>query len=201
MKSCERFTELLSDYAENSLAPVEKRELDAHLQHCSECRSTAEGIVNLRHNLRRLSPITTSPDFDTILRARIKLERRAHFTPLWDMRSIGSRRLAAYAFAMLLMVAGLGYLWQRRTITALPPSSSTIAVSQMDITPNQASSAIAPAKLSFTLDKVSPQLWLNLRIIRQGPERVSSPAPPDSSRTGPTTQLEVMPVSHQAITF
>jgi hypothetical protein len=202
MKICERFSELLSDYAENALAPVEKNEFAAHLKDCVECRSAAEGVVNLRRNLRRLPVLQTSPDFETILRTQIKLDRRANVAPIWSMRYAGSRRFAAYSAAAALALICVFYLWQRLSADALPSSPSSIAVSQMQIAPNQTLPSVSPAKILYTLDKVTPQLWPNLGITRQGTGWPSSPpAAKDSVRTGAATRSDITPVSHQAITF
>jgi len=195
MKNCERFTELLSDYAENSLAPSENRELDFHLEQCSECRSAAAGVVNLRRNLHHLPALQTSPDFETILRARIKLDRRTHVAPIWNMRYITPRRLATYSAAAVVVMSCVFYLWQRLAAKALPPSSSIIAVSQMQLAPNSVFNSISPAKIRYTLDQVTPQLWPNFGSTRKSPERMVS-APTDSS-SRPAT----IPVSHQPITF
>jgi anti-sigma factor RsiW len=200
MKNCERFTELLSDYAENALPSAEKRELDVHLQQCSECRSAAEGVVNLRRNLHRLAALQTTPDFETILRARIKMERRAQNAPIWNLRYIAPRRLATYSAAAVVAVGSMFYLWQRLSAGALPPSSSTIAVSQMLRPSGAPNASVSPAKILYTLDQVTPQLWPNFGAARKNAERVSSMAT-DSSKTEPASRPAATPVSHQPITF
>jgi len=200
MKNCERFTELLSDYVENTLAFAEKRELDVHLEHCSECRSAADGVVNLRRNFRRLSTIQSSPDFETILRTRIKLDRRVHVAPIWNLRYLAPGRFAAYSAAAVVVMGCLFYLWQRLPARALPPASSTIAVSQMQLAPNSVFPSVSPAKIFYTLDQVTPQLWPNFGASRKSSERASS-APTDSSRAGSASRPAATPVSHQPITF
>jgi hypothetical protein len=200
MKNCERFTELFSDYAENTLASAEKRELDVHLEQCSECRSAAEGVVSLRRHFRRLSTIQASPDFETILRARIKLDRRAQAAPIWNLRYLAPQRLAAYSAAAVVVMICLFYLWQRQPARALPSASSTIAVSQMQLAPNSVLPSVSPAKILYTLDQVTPQLWPNFGAPRKSPERVPS-TPTDSSRTGSVSRPAATPVSHQPITF
>jgi anti-sigma factor RsiW len=199
MNSCERFFELLSDYAENSLASVEKRELDVHLKQCSECRTAAEGMTNLRRNLSRLSTIHASPDFETILRTRIKLDRRVNVLPLWNMRYAGPRRLATYSAAAVIAVAGVFYLGQRLSAKAIPPASA-ITVSQMQLAPNQVLPSVSPAKILYTLDKVTPQLWPNLGATHKPRERSALP-PTDSLQANQPTRTEITPVSHKTVTF
>ncbi|MCG3118778.1 MAG: hypothetical protein ALAOOOJD_01043 [bacterium] len=201
MTNCERFTELLSDYAENTLTSAAKRELNVHLQQCTECRSAAERVDNLRRNLHRLSPLQASPDFETILRTRIKMERRAHAAPLWDWRYTAPRRVATYSAAGALAVVCMFYLWQRFSTTGLPPASASVAVSQLQPVPNSDLSAVIPAKISYALDQVAPQLWPNLGSKKRSAEPVA-PAN-DSSRTGapPPRPAAVMPVSSHPMTF
>lgn len=201
MKNCERFVGLLSDYADSMMAPAEKSEFAAHLKECAECRSAAEGVVNLRRNLRRLPALQTSQDFETILRARIKLDRRTHAVPLWSMRYAGPRRFVSYSAAAALAVVCVFYLWQRLSADSLPTTPSSLTVSQMQIAPNQALPSVSPAKILYTLDKVTPQLWPNLGITRKGAARPSSPVSKDSVQAIPPAQSEVTPVSHQTITF
>jgi len=199
MKNCERFTELLSDYADNTLAPSAKRELDGHLQECPECHSAADGVINLRHNLRRLSTIQTSPDFETILRTRIKLDRRAHVAPIWGMPFVFPRRLATYSATAALAALCFFYLWQRLSANALSPFPAGIAVSQMQITPNQILPEVSPAKILYTLDQVTPQLWPNFGVTRKGTERLASTAT-DSANTADSTPSARV-VSPRPVTF
>jgi hypothetical protein len=199
MKNCERFVGLLSDYADNAMAPAEKSEFAAHLKECAECRSAAEGVVNLRRSLSRLPALQTSQDFETILRARIKLDRRAHVAPIWSMRYAGSRRFVSYSAAAALVVICVFYLWQRLSADSLPATPSSLTVSQMQIAPNQVLPSVSPAKILYTLDKVTPQLWPNLGVTSAA--RPSSPVSKDSVQAKSPARTEATPVSHQPITF
>jgi anti-sigma factor RsiW len=199
MKNCERFTDLLSDYAEDGLASAEKRELDVHLQQCSECRSAAEGVVNLRYHLRQMPALKTSPDFEMILRTRIKMGRRAHAAPMWNFRHLAPRRVATLSAAVVAVV-GLIYLWPSFFGPAFQPASPTIAVSQMQVSPSGILSSVSPAKIRYTLDQVTPQLWPNFGTSRQRSGKALA-ASPDSLRTGSSTRPATTPVASQPITF
>jgi predicted anti-sigma-YlaC factor YlaD len=199
MKTCERFTKLLSDYAENALTPAEKSELDVHLQKCTECRSAANGVVNLRRNLRHLSTVQISPDFETILRTRIKLDRRAYAAPMWNTHYVAPRRIVTYSATAVIMISCMFYLWQRFSAKALPPSS-TIAVSKMQLAPSSTLPSVTPAKILYTLDQVTPQLWPNFGASGAESDRAVSVA--DTLRVdSPPLQPAPTPVSHQPITF
>ena len=201
MKNCERFVGLFSDYADSTMAPPEKSEFAAHLKECAECRSAAEGVVNLRQNLRRLPALQTSQDFETILRARIKLDRRTSVAPIWNMRYAGPRRFVSYSAATALALVCVLYLWQRLSADSLPATPSSLTVSQMQIAPNQVLPSVSPAKILYTLDKVTPQLWPNLGITRKGAARPSAPVSKDSVQAKPPARTDATPVSHQPLSF
>lgn len=104
MDSCQRFKELMSDYIEGGLDPQSKQEMEHHFNECIRCSSTTEELRTLISELKALPQVSVSPDFDTILRARIRLEnglaRRQYdrFFASWKFR------IPAYAVAMALIV-------------------------------------------------------------------------------------------------
>ena len=82
MSTCKRFKKMILDYVEGSLSNADRREIEQHLEDCEGCHSVAEREKQLIEDLHRLGRQTTSEDFDTILRTRIKIEN-----------GIGRRRL------------------------------------------------------------------------------------------------------------
>jgi len=76
MDSCQRFKEMLSDYIEGSLDQQNKRAMEQHLRNCLQCTQKVRQLKSLIHNLQALPKVQVSPDFETILRARISMERR-----------------------------------------------------------------------------------------------------------------------------
>jgi len=199
MKNCERFTELFSDYAEDGLSSAEKRELDVHLQQCSECRSAAAGVVNLRTSLRQMPGLTTSPDFETILRTRMKMERRPYKAPMWNGGYFAARRFATLATAVAAVGCFL-YLWPRLSGRAFQPASPTIAVSQLQATPNGVLSSVTPAKIMYTLDRVTPQLLSTFGGAGRSPKRAEL-TPQDSLRTEAPLHLPAASVAQQPYIF
>lgn len=199
MKNCERFTELFSDYAEDGLSSAEKRELDVHLQQCSECRSAAAGVVNLRTSLRQMPGLTTSPDFETILRTRIKMERRPRPMPRWNQGHFSPFRFAGLATA-IGAVGCLFYLWPRLSDASFQPVSPTIAVSPLQATSNGVLSSVTPAKIRYTLDRVTPQLLSTFGAAGRSSKRAAA-TPLDSSQAGAPSYPPATPVAHQLITF
>jgi hypothetical protein len=105
--SCQRFKEMVSDYIEGELDHQNQSLIEQHLRDCLECKKNVSQLKSLIHNLRELPKLTVSPDFETILRARISMEsslarrRNARLFP------IGQFRLPAYAFSVVIITVVL----------------------------------------------------------------------------------------------
>lgn len=107
MDSCQRFKEMFSDYIEGSLAQQTKQQLDYHFKECLKCAQTTQRLRNLLREMQALPKVSVSPDFETILRARISIEsglarrrREGFFSSL-------QFRVPAYAISVVLIILGL----------------------------------------------------------------------------------------------
>ncbi len=104
MDSCQRFKEMISDYIEERLDQQSNLQMGQHLRDCLKCTQSIKQLKSLIRKLRELSKLTVSPDFETILRARISLEsslarhRRERFFSSWQFR------LLAYATTAILVI-------------------------------------------------------------------------------------------------
>jgi len=104
MDSCQRFKELISDYIEGGLNHDRKQEMDYHFKECLKCSTTTDQLKKLLQDLKELPKLTVSPDFETILRARIRLEngltrrREESFLSSWKFRA------PAYAISAILII-------------------------------------------------------------------------------------------------
>lgn len=107
MDSCQRFKEMVSDYIEGELDHQNQLLMEKHLRECLGCKKNISQLKRLINNLRELPKRTVSPDFETILRARIGMEsslarhRRERWFP------VGQFRLPAYAFAAVVVMVAL----------------------------------------------------------------------------------------------
>jgi len=156
MKICERVSTLFSDYVENTLRAEDKQELEVHLDECAACRVALDRMGTLRARLQSLTPMQTSEDFETILRARIKLNRTvAH--PLRLIRSgMGTARLASYSTVGLLIIFSLTYLlWQHPRRSTAMPGSNTHSTQEFQVLQLTPGSAVSPTRISFSLDNVT----------------------------------------------
>jgi hypothetical protein len=76
MNNCYQCEELISAYLEKELNYHDNQQLDVHLQECPSCLKKSNNIRLLRQKLASLPTAKVSSDFDSMLRARIRLEQR-----------------------------------------------------------------------------------------------------------------------------
>lgn len=108
MPLCKRFEDDIFDYVDGLLFGPRKKELDKHFEECSPCSRAFEEIKRVRSQLRKLRPLRTSADFETVLRSRISLERSLRRGALnnWPVR------IPLYAAAGALIVIATLFVLQ-----------------------------------------------------------------------------------------
>lgn len=74
MKKCERFRQHFSDYIDGLLDSTIRLELENHLENCPRCLKVIQRMKNVSQKLKHLPGLKTSPDFDMVLRTRIRVE-------------------------------------------------------------------------------------------------------------------------------
>lgn len=70
------WTDRLSEYVDEELAPAERRELDAHLATCDECRTTLSDLRQVVNRARSITDATPSADLWPGIAARLTSEPR-----------------------------------------------------------------------------------------------------------------------------
>ena len=105
MDSCQRFKEMVSDYIEGGLSQQNKELMDKHLRDCLRCKGAIKQLKNLLQNLKELPKISVSPDFETILRARISMESGLARRRGGSFLSLGQMKIPAYALSAVTIVA------------------------------------------------------------------------------------------------
>ena len=103
MKNCDKFKRLMSDFLEGELKGTLKSEFEAHLKACRTCEEALSRIRNVRAGLRRLSSVKTSPDFDAMLRARIRLMTGRRWRRSESLTIYSPWRIPAYALAVVTL--------------------------------------------------------------------------------------------------
>lgn len=104
MDSCQRFKEMVSDYIEGGLDHQDQSRMEQHLRECLGCERSVKRVKNLIHDLRTLPKRTVSPDFETILRARISLESSLERRRRERWFAWGQFRIPAYGFAAIAII-------------------------------------------------------------------------------------------------
>ena len=104
MNKCKRIRDLISSYIEGELFQDNKKQFENHLGECPNCSETVTGTKNLRKNLSNLKLLKTSPDFDTVLRTRIRIEsgigRRRLNEIIWSWPA----KIPVYGGALALII-------------------------------------------------------------------------------------------------
>ncbi len=156
MASCEKFTEKIFDYVDSLIPADKKKEVQSHLEECSQCRSVFNDAHSARQQLRGLKRIKTPPDFDTVLRARIRMERSLTRRGMFDW----PLRLPIYAVAGSLAVITAFFILSNfrnnprlnlnkpQIISQPYTQSSPDNLSNVAVTPRE--------RVLFPMDKFSP---------------------------------------------
>lgn len=105
--SCQRFKAMVSDYIEGELGRESQVEMEKHLRGCLGCKNKISQLKQLIQNLKKLPRIAVSPDFETILRARINRESRLAKRQKYSWLATGQFRIPAYVFGAAVLVLAL----------------------------------------------------------------------------------------------
>jgi hypothetical protein len=104
MKNCDKFKRLMSEFLDGELRGTLKSEFEEHIKGCRVCSDAVTRLQNIRSSLHRLSPIKTSPDFDAMLRARIRLTSSARWRNYGGRDIVVPWRIPALALGTILVV-------------------------------------------------------------------------------------------------
>jgi hypothetical protein len=111
MNACDKIRQNAFLYQENALEPVLAKEVRNHLAACPDCQKQFQQAASLKKAMKSLPKYRTSPDFNTVLRARLRTEAKRK--PLWDF-SLGSVLWRVPAFAVMAVVfIAIGVIMQR----------------------------------------------------------------------------------------
>jgi anti-sigma factor RsiW len=124
--------ENLEEYLAGTLEPVDRREIEAHLSACENCREEMSGIEDVSQlfvSLRQEEEWQPSPGFYAGVVRRVEEQAvRPSFASLFSLDFVFGRRLA---FASLVMLAVLGtYLVTREAEYQGGPSPESVMAEQ-----------------------------------------------------------------------
>ncbi len=107
MDSCQRFKEMVSDYIEGELDHQSHSVMEKHLRDCLGCTQAISRLKSLIRKLRELPKLSVSPDFETILRARISMESSLARHRSGGWLPVGQIRIPAYAFTAVFLIMAM----------------------------------------------------------------------------------------------
>jgi len=107
MSSCNRIKEIISDYIEGELTREQKKWVESHLTHCKDCDEVIVRVKKIKKSLSSLRNIETSPDFETILRTRIKIESGIGRRRIQELIWTWPARIPIYGMSLALIIIAM----------------------------------------------------------------------------------------------
>jgi len=185
MNSCQKFSELFSEYVERSLHQKVRQEVELHLKACPPCQETIERLGRLRRNLKSLSAVKISPDFETVLRTRMRLERH-RLRPWTFSMPLFPARAMAYGLLFVGVIGG-GVIYLRYASQSSPAAThvSSTSIQRPSNTSPIPIQSLAYQRYVYTLDgfTISRTPGAALRISSKGIEKYQAMQAADSSTT------------------
>lgn len=115
MNVCDRYLGFVSEYVEGSLSGSQRKTFETHLQDCPVCGSRVRQMRTLLQHLKSLPRIKASADFDTVLRARIGIERRLQRQGFAGWFGMWPVRVSFYGAAAALVIIAAVLVRQQLT--------------------------------------------------------------------------------------
>ena len=162
IKDCDQFKNELSNFAEGEIDSNKREILQNHLNSCIQCSRKVLHFKKLQKTLRNLPSLKVSPDFDTVLRARIRLEQQRRLrSNILSFPLVGWRFPAFATVVILLFAVSLFYFTKlnrfdsttskRIVLTPIPnPQVDTIKESKSTIKPS-----VSDTKINYVMDQVT----------------------------------------------
>ncbi len=155
MPECKSFQEKMFDYVDGLLPRGARKDVVRHLEECLDCSEIYEGVTKVRWQLRNLNSIKVSPDFETVLRTRISMERSL------SRRSFLNRPIripvyaatGALAFLAAFFILNLSNKQLNNNSEPLRVSSS-VPSSQFSTNQTKLSRQSTPQKINYPMDRL-----------------------------------------------
>jgi anti-sigma factor RsiW len=142
--SCSRYQDTIHEFANGTLGPVRRAELQTHLDVCDACRALAADLRKIRDAAATLEPVQPQDHVWMQIAGRLRQEGRVNETTLARPRYM---TMLAIAATLVLAIAGSLYFLRSADVSGLPTSGSTVAG-----TPVKGNAAASDAVQSITDD-------------------------------------------------
>ncbi|MGH7496796.1 MAG: anti-sigma factor family protein [bacterium] len=160
MNACKRFSELFSDYAENTMLPEQRHAVEVHLSVCADCQAAIARLQHLRSTLSQLTKLQTPPDFEAILRARMRRESKRTAAPGLRLTMAPMPRFAVFALVAMLVFFSVNLVLRQQSGAEFEGAGiSSYQLLQSPLSRTTSSVIPLTAQILYTLDKFSPKQW------------------------------------------
>jgi len=174
----DRFSARLSEYLDGDLTERDRRELERHLEGCSECRDTLASLTDLKARAQALPRIAPATDLWPQIAARLPATPRPSRASSWLGRrlSLSLPQMAGMALGLMVLSAGIAWWMVGRApwLVTREPSAAAgrpLAVGSGPAAPSPTeSSTIASA--SFVDARYDATIAELQRTLEQGRDRL-----------------------------
>jgi len=153
MTNWEQFEQDICDYVDGLLSPEAKRDTEKQLEQQPDAQEFYTQIKAIKNSLKYLPTIKTSPDFDTVLRTRIQMEKSLSRRGLWS----GNIRVPAFAVVGAVAVVAIlfwGPFNTRNSATSGSLPFSTDASYRGDATPSRVTAQNGAPMVKYPMDVI-----------------------------------------------
>jgi len=155
--TCKDFREYIRAFLDNELSENIKTKFLNHRSQCTECSNTLEDTEKVVKVLSNLKTITTTPEFDFQLKARIRMEELRLRSPLYRTKLYFNENiryfLAVPAAALIIFTAALFYSDNRNQETMLTETDSQGGIALINEIERNADEIVY---IYYVLDTVQP---------------------------------------------
>ncbi len=156
MPECKSFQDQIFDYIDGLLPSANRKGVVKHLEECLDCSKIFENVTKVREQLRNLNSIKVSPDFETVLRTRISMERSL------SRRSFLNRPIRVPVYAATAALAFLAAFFILNLSDKQPNNngvplnvSPSFSSSQFSTNQTKPSTQTTPQKINYPMDRLN----------------------------------------------
>jgi len=171
MNECSLYKNKLALDAEHELDESDKLAIANHIKSCQSCAAKISDVQIIRNQLRNITKIKTTSDFETVLRARIQMSKNIGQDPLTILYK--KYRLPALGFAIATIVATIAILHPLNMPSILQQSGVPTDLTFKNIEPLD----IQAGGMVYTMDIIRlPEIELEARKSHSTNENRGEPA-------------------------
>jgi hypothetical protein len=169
MDGCKKIRKFLSSYLDGELVGKDKVDFEDHLEQCKDCSETTQQVQKLTKLLPKLSRPSTSPDFNEVLRARIRIENTKSRRQLKEVRWPWLDRVPLYGMSLAIIVLAVILVREQINRSHITPKPNAMVnpmwyggKAAQNSNPNY---IVESENVIYILDRISPADFLNKKQL------------------------------------